>query len=92
MPISAATGTLIVVFVIVAALAIYLTVIAYSLYRVSFTLGTILIGVRAIANQTEPVANVVAGIADNVTGIEHALADLVEPSQAPRRRVGAGRR
>ncbi|CAN5501242.1 hypothetical protein BH20ACT2_BH20ACT2_01300 [soil metagenome] len=68
--------TLILVAVLCAALAAYLTVIAYTLYRTSFTLGTILIGVRSIANQTEPVEEVVAGIAENISGISDALEGL----------------
>lgn len=79
----AAVVTLILVAVLVAALAAYLTIVAYSLYRTSFTLGTILIGVRAIANQTEPVEEVVAGIAENVTGIQGALEDLTDKLAQP---------
>ncbi|MBA2437173.1 MAG: hypothetical protein H0V52_02335, partial [Acidimicrobiia bacterium] len=44
--------TLIGVFLVVAALAGYLITIAATLRDVSFTLGTVIIGVRAIANQT----------------------------------------
>ena len=69
--------TLIGVAVIVGALAVYLIIIAFSLYRVSFTLGTVLIGVRAIAARCEPLRGVLGSIADDVTAVEQALAGLV---------------
>ncbi|MDQ6616902.1 MAG: hypothetical protein M3083_19675 [Actinomycetota bacterium] len=63
--------------VLVAALAIYLTTIVYILKDVNFTLGTVLIGVRAITNQVQPVGEVVNGIASNVTAINNALGNLL---------------
>ncbi len=66
--------------VVVLVLASYLITVAYLLSRVTFTLGTILIGVRAIANQTEPVGAVVAGIAGDVAAIEGALRSLLPPT------------
>ncbi len=75
--------TLILVFVLVAALALYLTVIAYCLKRVNFCLGTVLIGVRSIAYQTAPVGTVVSGIAEDVLAIEHALEDVVAGASQP---------
>jgi len=74
---AAAIVTLVLVFVLVAAIATYLIIIAYTLYDVTFTLGTILIGVRSIAYQTEPVGDVLGGIAGDVKAIEEALGDLV---------------
>lgn len=68
--------TLIGVFVIVAALAAYLILIAYSLYKVSFTLGTVLIGVRAIASRCEPLREVIGSIGNDVASIEQAMAGL----------------
>ena len=79
----AAIVTLVLVFVLVAAIATYLIIIAYTLYDVSFTLGTVLIGVRAIAYQTEPVGDVLGGIAGDVTAIEGALGDLVAGAGRP---------
>jgi hypothetical protein len=73
---AAAMVTLIGVAIIVVALAAYLTVIAYVLNRVSFKLGTILIGVRSIANQTEPVGEVVGAILGEVEIIDDALKSL----------------
>ncbi|MGH9124174.1 MAG: hypothetical protein ACRDZ8_05525 [Acidimicrobiales bacterium] len=63
--------------ILVAALAIYLITIVYILQDVSFTLGTVLIGVRAIVNQVQPVGQVVGQIADNVNAIDSALGSLL---------------
>jgi hypothetical protein len=73
----AVIGLLVGTAVLVAALAIYLIAIVWILWDVSFTLGTVLIGVRAIANQVEPVGDVVAGIAANVSAIDNALGGLL---------------
>ena len=70
--------TLIGVAIIVAALAAYLIIIAYSLYKVSFTLGTVLIGVRAIAARCEPVREVIGSIGNDVATVEQAMAGLAE--------------
>ena len=69
--------TLIGVAVIVGALAAYLIIIAYSLYKVSFTLGTVLIGVRAIAARCEPLREVIGSIGNDVATVERAMAGLV---------------
>ncbi len=59
----------------------------------SFTLGTVLIGVRAIAFQCEPVGGVLSGIAGDVQAIESALGDVVagagRPAPPARRRLSA---
>lgn len=68
--------TLIGVAVIVGALAAYLILIAYSLYKVSFTLGTVLIGVRAIAARCEPLREVIGSIGNDVATVEQAMAGL----------------
>lgn len=70
----------------VAALAIYLIAITFVLRKVSFALGTTLIGVRAIAARLQPVGKVVAGIAGNVGAISSALGvALGEEEGAPSR-------
>lgn len=79
------TVTLILVAVLVVAIASYLAVIAFLLQKASFTLGTVLIGVRAIAFATEPVGPVVAGIGDDIGAIERALGGLVPPDDDNRR-------
>jgi hypothetical protein len=69
--------TLIGVFLVVAALAGYLITIAATLRDVSFTLGTVIIGVRAIANQTAPVRGVVDGILGDVVAMDTAFKGLL---------------
>jgi hypothetical protein len=83
--------TLIGVFLAVGAVALYLIIIAYTLNRVSFTVGTVLIGVRSIAAQTEPVGNVVGDIYRGVQSIEHALSNLLGEGPAPRALRAPGR-
>lgn len=68
--------TLIGVAVIVGALAAYLILIAYSLNKVSFTLGTVLIGVRAIAARCEPLREVIGSIGNDIASVEQAMAGL----------------
>lgn len=73
--------TLIGVFLVVAALAGYLITIAATLKDVSFTLGTIVIGVRAIANQTGPVRGVVNDILADVVAMDSAFKGLLARGQ-----------
>jgi hypothetical protein len=89
----ATVGTLVGVFVIVAALALYLITIAAILRHVSFTVGTVLIGVRAIANQTAPLGPVVRDILGDVRAIEDDLEALLGAGgRAPARRRSSARR
>ncbi|MGH9177447.1 MAG: hypothetical protein ACRD0N_02675 [Acidimicrobiales bacterium] len=69
----------------VGAVALYLIIIAYTLNKVSFTVGTVLIGVRSIAAQTEPVGSVVGDIYRGVQSIENALSNLL--GEGPQQRV-----
>ena len=89
---AATIGTFIGVALIVAALAFYLITIAATLRHVSFTVGTVLIGVRSIANQTAPLAPVVRDILGDVQAIERDLNDLVTGAQRAARLERAGRR
>ena len=82
--------TLIGVFLGVGAVALYLIIIAYTLNKVSFTVGTVLIGVRAIAAQTEPVGAVVTDILRQTEAIENALSNLLGEAQ-PRALRAPGR-
>lgn len=75
--------TLIGVFLIVVALVLYLSIIAASLSKTQFALGTVVIGVNAIASQTQPLEGVVGSIARDVSAIDEALKDLVEAATAP---------
>lgn len=79
--------TLVAVLVVVAALAGYLITIAATLRDVSFTLGTILIGVRSIANQTLPLKGVVGDIVSDVASMDAALKGVLSRGQ-----LGAGGR
>jgi len=85
---------LLAVFLAVGAVALYLTIIAATLNKVSFTVGTILIGVRAIASQCEPIGAVVRDILGNVSAIEDAMGAAVgrPPARALRSpgRAGTG--
>jgi uncharacterized membrane protein YkgB len=83
--------TLVGVFLAVAAVAVSLIIIAVTLNKVSFMLGTILIGVRSIANQTQPLGSVVGDILKDVTAIEGALDRLVNRGNQPVRRTRSRR-
>jgi hypothetical protein len=69
--------TLIGVAIIVAAIALYLINICLILNHVSFTVGTVIIGVRAIAQACEPLATVVRDINNNVSAIDEDLEALI---------------
>lgn len=73
--------TLVGVFLAVAALAAYLIYIAAALRDVSFTLGTIIIGVRAIANQTAPLKSVVGDIVGDVVAVDTVFKGLLAQGQ-----------
>lgn len=75
---TAAVVTLIGVALTVVVLALYLIRIAFILKHVNFTLGTIIAGLRAIANQTEPLAPVVGEIVRDLTDVQGALEGLVK--------------
>jgi hypothetical protein len=75
--------TLGIVALIVAALASYLIAIAYTLYRVSFNLGTVLVGVRAIVWQVTPVPKYVGIILNDVMAIDQAAQQLLAWGKGP---------
>ena len=83
--------TLIGVALTAAALAIYLTIIAVTLNQVSFELGTILIGIKAIENQTAPLDSVVGDILRDISAIDKDLSDFVGRATRPRARARARR-
>ena len=84
--------TLLGVFLGVGAVAIYLIIIAATLNKVSFTVGTVLIGVRSIAAQCEPIGNVVGDILRQTQDIENAMAGLLgEQSRRVLRAPGRAR-
>jgi hypothetical protein len=74
---AATVVTLIGVGLIVAVLAYYLIWITLTLWRVHFNLGTILVGVRAICKQVEPVPKYVGIILNDVLAIDQAAKQLL---------------
>lgn len=74
---AATVVTLIGVAICVAAIALYLINISLILNHVSFTVGTVIIGVKAIAQATEPLAGVIRDIQNNVAAIDDDLEALV---------------
>ena len=87
--------TLIGVAIIVAAIALYLINICLILNHVSFTVGTVIIGVKAIAQACEPLAPVIRDIANNVASIDDDLEALVtggegRPRKESRSLAGTG--
>ncbi len=69
--------TLLGVAIIVAAIAIYLIIISVTLNHVSYTLGTVIIGVKAIVAQTDPVPKYVGIILNDVVAIDQAAKQLL---------------
>jgi hypothetical protein len=67
--------------VAVATIALYLIVVAWMLRDVSFTVGTVLIGVRSIALQVQPIGPVVRDIVRDIQTIDEALLGLVEQAE-----------
>ncbi len=77
--------TLIAVFAIALVLAGYLIIISLILKEVSFNVGTVLIGVRAIANQCAPLGPVIRDIVGDVRAIEEDLEALLGGTSSRRR-------
>lgn len=82
---AATVVTLLGVGIIVAAIALYLINICLILNHVSFTVGTVIIGVNAIAQACAPLAEVVRDIKNNVSAIDEDLEALVTGGE-PRER------
>lgn len=75
--------TLVGVAIIVAALALYLIMISWILNRVSFRLGTVLIGVKAIVHQVEDVPRYVGILVNDVMAIDQAAHQLLAWGKGP---------
>lgn len=88
---AATIATFVGVAIIVAVLALYLIHIAMILRYVSFTVGTVLVGVRAIAQATQPIGAVVHGLVSDIQAISDDLAALVPDAQPPPRGLRANR-
>jgi|SRR5438270_2686797 hypothetical protein len=74
---AATVVTLLGVAIAVAAIALYLINICVILNHVSFTVGTVIVGVKSIAMATEPLAEVVRDIQNNIAAIDEDLEVLV---------------
>ena len=61
----------------VAVIAIYLVTVSYILYRVYFTLGTVIVGIKSICKQVEPVPKYVGIIMNDVLAIDQAAHQLL---------------
>lgn len=58
-------------------IALYLIAVAWTLRRVSFNVGTVLVGVRAIGQQVRPVPKYVGIIMNDVMAIDQAAHQLL---------------
>jgi hypothetical protein len=77
--------TLVIVFLIVAALAFYLTWVVLLLRSIHDTLGKVTFGVRAIAHRTAPLSPLIDEINGNLIPVADALEALVAtPDEEPR--------
>jgi hypothetical protein len=74
----------------VTVLASYLVRVALLLRHVSFTLGTIIAGLRAIANQTEPLEPIIDEIDADLADVRSTLAGLLA-RKLPERADTSGR-
>ncbi|MGH9225844.1 MAG: hypothetical protein ACRD2W_19120 [Acidimicrobiales bacterium] len=63
--------------VAVAVIALYLIAVAWTLYRVYFNLGTVIVGVKSICKQVEPVPKYVGIILNDVMAIDQAAHQLL---------------
>ncbi|HEY8201126.1 MAG TPA: hypothetical protein VII47_07210 [Actinomycetota bacterium] len=68
-----------------AALILYLFVIIKHLQHVTFTLGTIIAGVRAIVNQTSTVPSSISSVNTDLTPVVKVADNLVAKSGGGRR-------
>jgi hypothetical protein len=83
---AATVVTLLGVAICVAAIALYLINIVLILNHVSFTVGTVIVGIKAIVQATEPLAGVIRDVANNVTAIDDDLEALVTGGKPRERR------
>lgn len=78
---TAGAVTLIGVALTVLTLAAYLIRIAFILKHVNFTLGTIIAGLRSIANQTEPLNPIMGEINNDLAAVQAELERVVNIAQ-----------
>ncbi len=75
--------TLVGVGLLIVALAAYLLVALYLLRKTLFTLGTINVGLRAIAERVEPLEPVLAEINSDLSGVRDALMGVLNKERTP---------
>lgn len=75
--------TLVGVALLVAALAAYLLVALFLLRKTLFTLGTINVGLRAIAARVEPLEPVLAEVNSDLSGVRDALMGVLNKERTP---------
>lgn len=75
--------TLVGVGLLIVALAAYLLVALYLLRKTLFTLGTINVGLRAIAERVEPLEPVLAEINSDLSGVRDALSAVLTKERTP---------
>jgi pyruvate/2-oxoglutarate dehydrogenase complex dihydrolipoamide acyltransferase (E2) component len=75
---AAVVALLVIVSVIVAAIAVHLIAIAASLRKIAGTLTKVKGGAVAIKGQTDPVGDVIGGVAADVAAIDDDLEGLLE--------------
>ena len=74
---AASIVTFIGIAIAVAVIALYLIAVAWTLYRVYFNLGTVIVGVKSICKQVEPVPKYVGIILNDVMAIDQAAKQLL---------------
>ncbi|MBA2274931.1 MAG: hypothetical protein H0W21_13700 [Actinobacteria bacterium] len=74
--------TLIAIGLIVAALAAHLILIALALRKTLFTLGTVNVGLRAIAKRVEPIEPILTEINSDLSVVRDALARILRSKEA----------
>ncbi|MFP5353203.1 MAG: hypothetical protein ACLGIB_11670 [Actinomycetota bacterium] len=75
--------TLVGVALLIAALAAYLLVALFLLRKTLFTLGTINVGLRAIADRVEPLEPVLAEVNSDLSGVRDALMGVLNKERTP---------
>lgn len=68
---------------LILALAAYLLVALFLLRKTLFTLGTINVGLRAIAERVEPLEPVLTEINSDLSGVRDALMDVLNKERTP---------
>lgn len=81
--------TLVAIGLIVAALAVYLVAVLVVLRKTLQTLGTINVGLRAIAHRTEPLEPVLTEINEELASVRDALKETLDKAASIDREVAS---